>query len=112
MIKDNQKLLNLMHVIVDAIIIALSYILAWSLRFEDTWSPLVQWRIIPAPIGYIRPRQDYINMLVFLVPCYLIIYYFCNLYNLSYLQGLHHLPEAFHGMQQSHRKIILHFRFS
>ena len=81
MIKDNQKLLNLMHVIVDAFIIALSYILAWSLRFEDTWSPLVQWRIIPAPIGYIRPRQDYINMLVFLVPCYLIIYYFCNLYN-------------------------------
>ena len=81
MIKDNQKLLNLMHVVVDAIIIALSYILAWSLRFEDTWSPLVQWRIIPAPIGYIRPRQDYINMLVFLVPCYLIIYYFCNLYN-------------------------------
>ena len=81
MIKDNQKLLNLMHVIVDAIIIAVSYILSWSLRFEDTWSPLVKWRIIPAPIGYIRPRQDYINMLVFLVPCYLIIYYFCNLYN-------------------------------
>ena len=80
-IKDNQKLLNLMHVIVDAIIIAVSYILSWSLRFEDTWSPLVKWRIIPAPIGYIRPRQDYINMLVFLVPCYLIIYYFCNLYN-------------------------------
>ena len=51
MIKDNQKLLNLMHVIVDAIIIAVSYILSWSLRFEDTWSPLAKWRIIPAPIA-------------------------------------------------------------
>ena len=47
-----------MHVVVDAIIIALSYILAWSLRFEDTWSPLVQWRIIPAPIGYILQPAD------------------------------------------------------
>jgi Undecaprenyl-phosphate glucose phosphotransferase len=80
-IKDNQKLLNLIHVIVDAIIIAFSFILSWELRCDDAWSPLVHLGIIPPPRGYIRPLQDYINMLVFLIPCYLIIYYFCDLYN-------------------------------
>jgi Undecaprenyl-phosphate glucose phosphotransferase len=80
-IKDNQKLLNLIHVIVDAIIIAFSFILCWELRCDDVWSPLVRYGIIPPPQGYVRPLEDYINMLVFLVPCYLIIYYLCNLYN-------------------------------
>ncbi len=81
MIKENQKLLNLLHVIVDAVIIAVSFILSYRLRFEDTWSPLIQYRIIPASIGYVRPERDYISMLVFLIPCYLIIYSMCNLYN-------------------------------
>ncbi len=70
-----------MHVIVDAVIIALSFIISWHLRFDDTWSPLIHHDIIPAAIGYIRPERDYIYMLVFLIPCYLIIYYFSNLYN-------------------------------
>lgn len=81
MIKENQKLLNLLHVIVDAIIIAASFILSYMLRFENEWSPLVQHHIIPASIGYVRPREDYIAMLIFLVPCYIIIYNICDLYN-------------------------------
>ena len=89
MIKDNQKLLNLMHVIVDAIIIALSFIISWRLRFNNTWRqhfndiwrPIFHGDLIPDPIGYFRPERDYVTMLIFLVPCYLIIYYFTNLYN-------------------------------
>ena len=82
MIKENQKLLNLLHIIVDAVIIAVSFILSYYLRFDDTWSPLLRYRYkIPDPIGYIKPIEDYISMLVFLIPCYIIIYNFCNLYN-------------------------------
>ncbi len=88
MIKENQKLLNLFHVIVDAIIIIVSFILAYKLRFDDTWSPLIRYGrpltrygIILSPRGYIKPLSDYITMLVFLVPSYLIIYQFCDLYN-------------------------------
>ena len=81
MIKENQKLLNLLHIIVDAVIIAVSFILSYSLRFDDGWSPLVRYHIIPASIGYVRPLEDYITMLIFLVPCYIIIYNFCDLYN-------------------------------
>lgn len=81
MIKENQKLLNLLHLIVDAIIIAVSFILSYELRFEDPGSPLIKYGIIPPPRGYIRPLKDYITMLIFLVPCYIVIYNFCNLYN-------------------------------
>ena len=81
MIKDNQKLLNLLHIVVDALIIAFSFVLAYRLRFYDMWSPLIHYKIIPAPIGYVKPESDYINMLIFLIPCYLILYYVCNLYN-------------------------------
>lgn len=80
MIRENQKLLNLFHVIIDAIIIAASFILSYILRFDDMGF-LVTHHIIPASIGYVKPLRDYVNMLVFLIPCYLIIYNLCDLYN-------------------------------
>ena len=33
MIKDNQKYFNRMHVVIDAAVIAVSYISAWLLKF-------------------------------------------------------------------------------
>lgn len=80
LIRENQKLLNLFHVIIDAIIIAASFILSYILRFDDMGF-LVTHHIIPASIGYVKPLRDYVNMLVFLIPCYLIIYNLCDLYN-------------------------------
>ena len=36
MIKDNQRYLNRLHVVVDAVVTAASYLLAWWLMFGDT----------------------------------------------------------------------------
>ena len=81
MIKENQKLLNLIQILIDAAIIAVTFVLAYYLRADDTWSPLITHHIIAPPIGYILPIGKYINMLVFLIPAYLIMYYLCDLYN-------------------------------
>lgn len=75
MIKDNQKMLNRLHVLMDAFIIILSYCAAHVLRFKAL-----------AFIPFFRPEPYYFPLnltakqLIFLVPFYLIIYYFCNLY--------------------------------
>lgn len=81
MIRENQRLLNIMHIIVDAIIIAFSFLLAYQLRFDDTWSPLIKYHIINPPIGYYKALEDYRNMLVLLIPCYIAIYYICGMYD-------------------------------
>lgn len=81
MIRENQKLLNIMHIIIDAIIIAFSFLLAYQLRFDDTWSPLIKYKIISPPFGYWKPLEDYRSMLIMLIPCYLIIYYICGMYD-------------------------------
>ncbi|MCD7825212.1 MAG: undecaprenyl-phosphate glucose phosphotransferase [Clostridiaceae bacterium] len=81
MIKENQKLLNLLKLIIDAVIIAFSFVLSYYLRFDDTWSPLIRHRIIKPAFGYIRPSQDYYTMLIFLIPCYLILYRIFGMYD-------------------------------
>lgn len=70
-----------MHIIIDAIIIAFSFLLAYQLRFDDTWSPLIKYKIISPPFGYWKPLEDYRSMLIMLIPCYLIIYYICGMYD-------------------------------
>lgn len=81
LIKENQKLLNLIQMLVDAIIIAFSFLLAYNLRFDDTWSPLIRMGWIKPPIGYIRPMDDYETMLILLIPCYLILYRLFGMYD-------------------------------
>lgn len=81
MIKENQKILNTIQLLVDAVIIAFSFLLAYNLRFDDTWSPLIKHHIISPPIGYIRPLEDYETMLIFLIPCLLLIYHIFGLYD-------------------------------
>ena len=46
LIKENQKLLNILQLVIDAVIIAASFLLAYDLRFDDTWSPLIKHHII------------------------------------------------------------------
>ena len=81
MIKENQKLLNLLQLVMDGLIIAFSYLLAFYLRFDDTSSPLITYGIIDPPIGYFRKPEDYLTMLIFLIPCYLILYRIMGMYN-------------------------------
>lgn len=81
LIKENQKLLNFMRLVVDALIIAFSYLLAFDLRFDDTRSPLIKHGIIAAPIGYFRTPEDYYSLLILLIPCYLILYRMMGMYD-------------------------------
>ena len=81
MIKENQRLLNILHIIVDAIIIYLSFNLAYILRLDEFNSPLIRWDIISPPLGYYKDMSQYQNLLTMIVPCYLIIYGFCGMYD-------------------------------
>ncbi|MDD3338037.1 MAG: undecaprenyl-phosphate glucose phosphotransferase [Lachnospiraceae bacterium] len=78
MIKDNQKYFNRLHVIIDAVVIALSYLLAWYLRFE---------------VELFREASDgltfesYMIALVVLIPGMLIAYAAFNLYTPKRVQG-------------------------
>ncbi|MBR3825866.1 MAG: undecaprenyl-phosphate glucose phosphotransferase [Lachnospiraceae bacterium] len=72
MIKDNQKILNRMHVVMDALITIISYALAYVLKF---------YVIDAGSMGIgVLPPKDYFSMLLFLVPAYVLLYYLCNVY--------------------------------
>lgn len=77
MIKDNQKMLNRVHVLMDAIIIVIAYLLTYYLRF---YSPLTKLHFFRVEPGTFYPVEIYAQSLLFLVPVYLFIYYFCRLY--------------------------------
>lgn len=81
MIKDNQKLLNFFHVLIDAAIMIISFAVAYYLRFNEEKSFLIISGIIDAPLGLYGDMFTYMRMLVFLIPCYIASYYFFNLYN-------------------------------
>ena len=77
MIKDNETAFNRLQLVLDAIVIILSYIIAWLL----------------IPVGAresgvgVLPAQAYMSALVFLVPFFLLLYYAFNLYGSKRLQG-------------------------
>ena len=70
MIKDNQRILNGVHVFLDAVIIILSYIIAWYCKFE--WGSADGVQSIS--------QQDYFGFLRFIVPLLLLLYYWCGMY--------------------------------
>ncbi len=80
MIKENQKLLNLFRILIDAIIIVCSFYAAYDLRFNDN-SFLIVHEIIDEPVGIYGSRMDYLQILFCLIPCYLLSYYMFHLYD-------------------------------
>lgn len=78
MIKDNQKTFNRIHVLIDAFILAISYLLSYYLRFYSPLSKLKMFKLEEATRFYNLER--YAEVLMFLIPGYLIIYYYCNMY--------------------------------
>lgn len=73
MIKDNQKYFNRLHVVLDAVIIVVSYMLAWYLRFASPFSNS------DPNVGALS-MGTYFEMLILIVPGGLLLYYIFNLY--------------------------------
>lgn len=77
MIKDNQKHLNRIHVILDALIIAVSYVAAWWIQFG----------LLADPKAGKLPMQVYMLALVFVIPGYLLLYDAFHLYKPKRVSG-------------------------
>ncbi len=75
LIKDNQKYFNRLHVVVDAVVICLSYLLAWLCKFV----------LLEGPPGLTFVQYCY--ALALLVPLYLTLYLAFNLYTPKRVQG-------------------------
>ena len=71
MIKDNQKYFNQLHIVIDGLVVAGSYLLAWFLKFEGFLSGGSTLAHLPS---------FYFSALYYLVPGYLIIYYMNRMY--------------------------------
>ena len=69
MIKDNQKLLNRIHVLIDAVVTAISYLMAWYLKFATGFAET-------DPNVGVLDMYTYFRALYILVPLYLVLYYF------------------------------------
>ena len=78
MIKDNQKRLNRVHVLLDALITILAYALAWFV--------VISGKVMDTPGGTLPP-QIYFAALIFVVPAYLILYASLHLYTPKRIQG-------------------------
>ncbi|MBR4580999.1 MAG: undecaprenyl-phosphate glucose phosphotransferase [Lachnospiraceae bacterium] len=70
MIKDNQTTLNRLHVVLDAMITAISYIAAWYIRII----------VFAEPGKGVLPMETYFSALYFIVPGYLLLYGMMHLY--------------------------------
>ena len=78
MLKDNEKNFSRLHMVVDGIVLVLSYFLAWMIRFVG-----------PMAATAVRTRsfRQYMLMLVFIVPVYLLLYQAFTLYEPLHMQG-------------------------
>lgn len=77
MIKDNQKHFNRVHVLLDALVILVSYVLAWAIQFK---------LLVPQESGYLS-FETYMSALIFVIPGFLLLYYALNLYTPKRVQG-------------------------
>lgn len=71
MIKDNQKIFNRLMVMIDAAITAASFMLAYFVKF---------YVLNDGPGDGVLPVNDYLMLLIFIVPLYALQYYFCGVY--------------------------------
>ena len=78
MIKENQGLLNKIHVILDAVVIVISYVLSWYLRFRSGIFEMDPWYL---------SLQVYMSVLIFIIPGYLLLYYIFQLYTPKRVRG-------------------------
>lgn len=72
MIKENQGLLNKIHVVLDAVVIVISYVLSWYLRFRSGIFEMDPWYL---------SLQVYMSVLIFIIPISVAILYFSVIYS-------------------------------
>ena len=77
MIKDNERFFYRIHVVIDAFVIALSYLFACFLQLGF---------FIQKDIGRLT-TEEYLLPLFFVVPGLLLLYYAFNLYTSKRIQG-------------------------
>lgn len=77
MIKDTQKYFIRLQIVLDAVIIIISYLIAWYVMLKLAFS---------REAG-VLPPEVYMMALVALVPFFLLLYYACNLYVPMRMQG-------------------------
>lgn len=77
MIKDNQQFFNRMHVVVDAVVTAVSYLLAYWIKFAF---------LADESAGKL-PFETYMKAMLLLIPGLLLLYYAFNLYTPKRVQG-------------------------
>lgn len=73
MIKDNQRYFNRLHLLVDAVVVSLSYSLAYLLKFATPFAD-TEPGVTALSVG------TYFSALYFIVPGYVLLYYFFNMY--------------------------------
>ena len=78
MIKDNQKRLNRMHVLLDILVTVVAYALAWFI--------VISGKVLPLDEGVLKPQVCFMA-LIFIVPIYLILYASFHLYVPKRIQG-------------------------
>ena len=72
MIRENQRILNMILIIIDVLVILVSLLLAYFVRFKTT---------LFGPLGGSLPFSSYfIFTIVCIIPTYLLLYYFFGLY--------------------------------
>lgn len=74
MIKDNQIFFNRMHIVLDGLVVAVSFLFAWAIKFL---TPLAE----STPGVTALSAETYFRTLYFIVPGYLILYGIYNLYS-------------------------------
>lgn len=78
MIKDNQKLFNRFHILLDALIMVLAYGLTYYFRFKSFLIYKFDWLF---PYDYYPPFKDFARLLIYFIPVYLLLYYSCHVYD-------------------------------
>ncbi len=72
MIKDNQNLLNKVHLLLDAVMLVAAYATSWYIKFVLGIGGMDE--------GGVLPVETYFSLLYSIVPLYLVIYYLAKLY--------------------------------
>ena len=78
MIKDNQQHFNRLQVVMDAVVLIVSYAFAWWLKFSSGF--------VDKEIGVLS-FEFYMRALILIVPLYILLYYAFNLYTPKRVQG-------------------------
>lgn len=78
MIKDNQRNFSRLHMLIDALVIVISYVCAWALRFVGPFADTAVRAL---------SFQQYMMLLIFIVPVYLLLYQAFTLYTPMRMQG-------------------------